>query len=144
PVPGPATGTAAPTTTTATASSPTVTTSTTTATTTTATNTPPVTPPAQLTTSTAPTTLVFTGHGWGHGIGMSQWGAYGYALHGWTYDQILAHYYQGTTIGTAPVDTVRVLLVEGAKRVGLTSAVPWRVRDAAGTVVKLPAGKIVL
>src|SRR5215469_12011976 len=44
-------------------------------------------------TSTAAATLVFTGHGWGHGIGMSQWGAYGYALHGWTYDGILTHYY---------------------------------------------------
>jgi stage II sporulation protein D len=75
---------------------------------------------------------------------MSQWGAYGYALHGWTYDQILAHYYTGTTLGTAPVDTVRVLLLDGAKRVGLSSSVPWRVTDAAGTVVKLQAGKLVL
>ena len=31
---------------------------------------------------------------------MSQYGAYGYALHGWTYQQILAHYYTGTQIGT--------------------------------------------
>ena len=31
----------------------------------------------------AGTTLVVTGHGWGHGVGLSQWGAYGYALHGW-------------------------------------------------------------
>jgi len=42
--------------------------------------------------------LVFTGHGWGHGVGMSQYGAYGYAQHGWTYQQILAHYYPGTTL----------------------------------------------
>ena len=34
--------------------------------------------------------LVFTGHGWGHGVGMSQYGAYGYAQHGWTAQQILA------------------------------------------------------
>src|SRR5919204_6550831 len=26
------------------------------------------------------------GHGWGHGVGLAQYGAYGYALHGWTYD----------------------------------------------------------
>ena len=26
--------------------------------------------------------FVFNGHGWGHGVGMSQYGAYGYALHG--------------------------------------------------------------
>ena len=41
-----------------------------------------------------------TGHGFGHGVGMSQYGAYGYALHGKGYRFILAHYYQGTTIGT--------------------------------------------
>ena len=36
------------------------------------------------------TTLYISGGGYGHGIGMSQYGAYGYALHGWTYQQILA------------------------------------------------------
>ncbi|MBB3086140.1 SpoIID/LytB domain-containing protein [Geodermatophilus sabuli] len=40
----------------------------------------------------------FTGHGWGHGRGLGQWGAYGYATqHGWPYTQILSHYYGGTT-----------------------------------------------
>ena len=33
---------------------------------------------------------------------MSQWGAKGYAEHGWTYDRILAHYYPGTTLAPAP------------------------------------------
>ncbi|MDX6411487.1 MAG: stage sporulation protein, partial [Gaiellaceae bacterium] len=37
-------------------------------------------------------TFVVTGHGWGHGVGMSQWGAEGLAEHGWSYDIILAHY----------------------------------------------------
>jgi stage II sporulation protein D len=41
-----------------------------------------------------------TGHGFGHGVGMSQYGAYGYAQHGKGYRFILGHYYQGTTIGT--------------------------------------------
>jgi SpoIID/LytB domain protein len=50
------------------------------------------------------------GHGFGHGVGMSQYGAYGYALHGKDYRFILAHYYQGTTIGSAPQSRVRVLL----------------------------------
>ena len=46
---------------------------------------------------------------------MSQYGAYGYALHGWTYQQILAHYYTGTTLGqTNPAQTVRVLLGSGS------------------------------
>ena len=61
------------------------------------------------------TTLYITGGGYGHGIGMSQYGAYGYALHGWTYQQILAHYYTGTELGkTNPGQTVRVLLGSGS------------------------------
>ena len=44
------------------------------------------------------TTFVINGRGWGHGVGMPQWGAYGYAQHGVTYDKILAHYYPGTTL----------------------------------------------
>ncbi len=39
------------------------------------------------------------GRGWGHGIGMSQYGAYGYAKHGWTYKPILRHYYTGISFG---------------------------------------------
>ena len=50
-------------------------------------------------TSPARVVLAVSGHGWGHGLGMSQWGAYGYAKHGWTYKRILAHYYAGTTLG---------------------------------------------
>ena len=43
-----------------------------------------------------------TGHGFGHGIGMGQVGAYGYAIHfGWTWEQILGHYYGGTTLAHA-------------------------------------------
>ena len=36
------------------------------------------------------------GAGFGHGVGMSQYGAYGFAKQGRTYDQILGHYYTGT------------------------------------------------
>ncbi|MBV8079454.1 MAG: SpoIID/LytB domain-containing protein [Actinobacteria bacterium] len=115
---------------------------TTSASTTTTTALPP--PPPAVTTSTAASTVVFSGHGWGHGVGMGQWGAYGYALHGWTYDKILAHYYPGTTLGTAPGATVRVLLADGKKRVTLQSAAPWRVVDGAGTIVSLPAGELVV
>ncbi len=44
-------------------------------------------------------TWTFTFYGWGHGVGMSQWGAYGYAIkEGWNYQQILAHYYPGTVL----------------------------------------------
>ncbi|MGH2883921.1 MAG: SpoIID/LytB domain-containing protein, partial [Solirubrobacteraceae bacterium] len=61
------------------------------------------------------TAFYVSGGGFGHGIGMSQYGAYGYALHGWTYQQILAHYYTGTALGTTnPAQTVRVLLGSGS------------------------------
>ena len=63
----------------------------------------------------AASTFYIRGGGDGHGIGMSQYGAYGYALHGATYEVILAHYYQGTVLGqTSPDQTVRVLLATGA------------------------------
>lgn len=55
---------------------------------------------------------VIKGAGFGHGIGMSQWGAYGYAKQGTGYRAILKHYYSGTEIGQAPGSsaTIRVLL----------------------------------
>ncbi len=55
-----------------------------------------------------------SGAGFGHGVGMSQYGAAGFALHGYKYEQILAHYYSGTTLGKIkPKRTVTVLLHEG-------------------------------
>ena len=46
------------------------------------------------------TEIWFLGMGWGHGIGMSQSGAYGLALKGYKYDEILKFYYNNTTIST--------------------------------------------
>jgi len=45
-----------------------------------------------------PVTFVFSGKGFGHGVGMSQWGAQGMALKGASYQQILAHYYLGIAL----------------------------------------------
>jgi len=51
------------------------------------------------------------GAGFGHGVGMSQYGAYGFAQNGSAYRDILAHYYTGTAIGNLePGRRVRVLL----------------------------------
>ena len=44
--------------------------------------------------------FVFTVRGYGHGCGMSQFGAIGYASNGWSYADILAHYYPGTSLAT--------------------------------------------
>ncbi len=96
-----------------------------------------------LVTSPAPSVLVLRGHGWGHGLGLSQWGAYGYAKHGWTYDRILAHYYAGTTLGQATLATVRVLLAQG-KKATIDSVVAWSVTDAAGVKAALDPGTLVL
>ena len=69
-------------------------------------------------------TLQIAGGGDGHGIGMSQYGAYGFALHGKDYRFILGHYYRGTALGTTnPLQIVRVLLAGGpASFSGATSA----------------------
>ncbi|WP_432665402.1 SpoIID/LytB domain-containing protein [Wukongibacter baidiensis] len=48
--------------------------------------------------SGVPTKYIFNGKGWGHGLGMSQWGAKKMAELGYTYEDILLHYYTGTTI----------------------------------------------
>jgi stage II sporulation protein D len=66
------------------------------------------------TTRAKPGQVVITGGGDGHGVGMSQYGAEGYALHGASAAQILAHYYQGTALGSAnPAQPVRVLIGTG-------------------------------
>jgi stage II sporulation protein D len=63
------------------------------------------------------------GHGFGHGVGMSQYGAYGYAKHGKDYRFILGHYYSGTSIGRVDgVRIVRVLLDISGGDVGFSAA----------------------
>jgi SpoIID/LytB domain protein len=62
-------------------------------------------------------TVTISGHGFGHGRGMSQYGALGYAVdHGWTYKKILDHYYGGTRLasdgGNAAI-TVELLSTRG-------------------------------
>ena len=51
----------------------------------------------------ATSTFTFYGGGWGHGIGMSQYGAYGMASNGASYTGILAQYYTGTAVQTIVV-----------------------------------------
>ncbi len=60
--------------------------------------------PSSLAAAYPSSTVTLVGHGWGHGIGMGQWGSLGYALGqdagagNFTYQQILGHYYGGTTL----------------------------------------------
>ena len=43
-------------------------------------------------------TFTFSGSGWGHNVGMSQWGAFAMAEQGYTYRDILNFYYTGITL----------------------------------------------
>ena len=75
------------------------------------------------------------GRGFGHGVGMSQYGAYGYALReGRDFRWILGHYYPGTTVGRVATARLRVLLRDTRvpKLCGATA-----MRDAAGRRVRL-------
>ena len=97
--------------------------------------------------------LQVSGHGYGHGRGMSQWGAYGAALKGLTYADIMAFYYPGTTLGvlrdsaitvrvTSDTDGATEVLAEtgltassGARTVVLPTSpnIPrWRVISSSG------------
>ncbi|MGE5416441.1 MAG: SpoIID/LytB domain-containing protein [Acidobacteriota bacterium] len=48
----------------------------------------------------SPQNITFVGHGWGHGVGMSQWGAYGMATQSKSYQEILQFYYDGAILTT--------------------------------------------
>ena len=62
------------------------------------------------------------GKGFGHGVGMSQYGAYGFAKKGRSYKAILRHYYKGVAIQQADTRSVRVLLTTGLGSLPFTKA----------------------
>jgi len=70
-----------------------------------------------------PSSFTVTGSGWGHGIGMSQYGAYGMALDGYTAAEILTHYFTGTTVATVPASGPIKVQVFGKGADSTTSAV---------------------
>ncbi len=68
----------------------------------------------------AATRWVVKGGGWGHGIGMSQYGAFGMAQQGSSYREILTHYYTGTEVSRADTQTIRVLLQTNRPKASFT------------------------
>lgn len=58
-----------------------------------------------------PLRIVLRGSGWGHGVGLSQWGAMGMAENGYNERQILEHYYPGTTI-----TEIGNIIIDGSKK----------------------------
>jgi stage II sporulation protein D len=92
----------------------------------------------------AGTVFLLDGGGWGHGVGMSQWGAEGYARHGSDYRQILAHYYPHTALEGRHATQVRVLLQQGRHRVRISSPAPFLLVDARGRKLHVAASVPVL
>ena len=80
---------------------------------------------------------VVKGRGFGHGVGMSQYGAYGFAQHGRGYREIVGHYYKHTKIGDAGRQTIRVLLASGAG-LGEVQQGEQGLRQAASQRPRLP------
>ncbi len=82
------------------------------------------------------------GHGWGHGHGMSQWGAQGAAEQGIGADTITATYYPNTAKTTLPNSAVRVLLqADEGKDTQVYAATGLKVTDlATGETATLPQG----
>jgi stage II sporulation protein D len=98
-------------------------------------------------TTSAAKRWIVKGAGNGHGAGMSQYGAYGYAKHGFAYQPILAHYYTGTTLGTTAARTIRVLLRPYARSVsfsGASSACGSGLKTGKTYVAKSKGGGVVL
>jgi len=73
--------------------------------------------------ASAETTFTFYGSGYGHGIGMSQWGAYGLAKAGWVAEDIATYYYAGTEISTlGETEPIRVGLANGRTAFSFTAS----------------------
>jgi stage II sporulation protein D len=81
------------------------------------------------------TDIVMTGRGWGHGVGMVQWGAKGKADRGLSYRQILSYYYGGLTpVKVAEPGSIRVLLATGVRQVTVAPSGPVSVVGGPETV----------
>jgi stage II sporulation protein D len=89
---------------------------------------------------------IVEGRGFGHGVGLSQYGAYGFAKQGRSYGQIVGHYYRGTKVGRARGAKVRVL-VGGGGRIsfsGARAACGERLKERKGYRFERSGGRVVL
>jgi SpoIID/LytB domain protein len=93
--------------------------------------------------------VTLIGHGNGHGRGMGQWGAFGYAKQGWTSTQILSHYYGGTTAGKVDNVDVSVTLTgessvnvfaDAGLKVGEVAVAPGQAVSLSGSTATITAG----
>jgi stage II sporulation protein D len=70
----------------------------------------------------AKSSFTIRGAGFGHGIGLSQYGAYGFAAHGADWKDIVLHYYTGTRLGNVAGRTIRVLMQSNKRSVWFSGA----------------------
>ncbi|MDL9937639.1 SpoIID/LytB domain-containing protein [Gordonia sp. ABSL1-1] len=94
-------------------------------------------------------TVTLIGHGHGHGRGLGQWGAYGYARKGWSANQILRHYYGGTTAGKVDRPEILVKLTQQSSvnvhadagmRVGGQPVAPGQAVSLSGNTATILSG----
>jgi peptidoglycan hydrolase-like amidase len=91
----------------------------------------------------ADTLFVLKGRGWGHGVGMSQYGALGMAQNGSSYKEILGHYYRNTSIARAGNPKVGVQLASGRRSLQIGPSAAFRVSAAARNVTH-PTGSAIV
>ncbi|MBG6083586.1 SpoIID/LytB domain-containing protein [Zhihengliuella flava] len=102
--------------------------------------------------ASVPSSFEFDGAGWGHGVGMSQYGAQGQALDGWNYEQILEYYYAPASLVTSKLraaENIKVQLLHaqsttlvptnGAMRLSINGQ--WH-RTTSSVQLRLVEGKI--
>jgi stage II sporulation protein D len=95
-----------------------------------------------------PSRFKMFGAGFGHGLGLSQWGTYGLARQGWGPSKILKHFYSGTRVAreTNPPGNLRIGLVQGKDSIRLEAqvgSIEIRLGDpqTGSTVATIPAGE---
>jgi SpoIID/LytB domain protein len=100
--------------------------------------------PAAPASAAAPEQVTLTGHGFGHGRGLGQYGSLGYAVDkGWSGGQILDHFYGGTVegnLGDRTGMTVRLAALDNDRSLTVTSSVPFWVGKGT-TVYSVPGGQ---
>ncbi|MBI4665801.1 MAG: SpoIID/LytB domain-containing protein [Nitrospinae bacterium] len=83
--------------------------------------------------------FVFSGEGFGHGVGMSQWSARGMSENGATYDEIVQHFYPGVELTQIYEELQLAQLQEPAQAAGPEAVVPEDPASAPIAVVESPS-----
>lgn len=100
--------------------------------------------PVQADSAVAPKSskVTIVGSGWGHGKGMSQYGAYGAASKGLNYKEIISFYYPGTTLDDLSAgNSIRVWIsADNDNGLHFRPVAGQKVTDSAGTSLTLPTG----